>query len=44
MLLKKLVTPAGWGAVLDYLAPDDKAVYAPAHLWKATQILASGKL
>lgn len=31
-------------ALMNYLAPDDRAVYAPAHLWKATRILEKGKL
>jgi Flp pilus assembly protein TadD len=31
-------------AVLQRLAPDDQAVYAPAHLWKATRILAVGSI
>jgi tetratricopeptide (TPR) repeat protein len=29
-------------AVLSRLAPDDTPVYAPAHFWKATQLLSSG--
>lgn len=28
-------------AVLERIAPDDRAVYAPSHLWRATQLLSS---
>lgn len=31
-------------AILERLAPDDRAVFAPAHLWKATQILGKGQV
>lgn len=31
-------------AVMERLAPDDKAVYAPAHFWRATQILSAGDI
>jgi tetratricopeptide (TPR) repeat protein len=31
-------------AILERLAPDDRAVFAPAHLWKAGQILGKGEV